>query len=130
MQQPKPIDPNLWTNEAQPQLIGGKLPGGKIVFPMPEGDAAAEVEQFLLSRVGTLWSWTSQEFRPKSPYDGPENFEPFLIGYVELPGEVIVETRIVNTTLDQLEIGTPMALTIVPFDTDRTIYAFQPESAQ
>jgi uncharacterized OB-fold protein len=40
-----------------------------------------------LARRGTLWTWTIQCFRPKSPpYAGDaESFEPYGVGYVELP---------------------------------------------
>jgi uncharacterized OB-fold protein len=123
----EPIAAGLWTDEAQPRLIGGRLPSGKIVFPYPEGDAARDVEPYALSRSGTLWSWTSQDFRPKEPYDGPEDFEPFLIGYVELPGEVIVETRIVEAQLADLKLGMAMEFVIAPFDAARSTYAFRPE---
>lgn len=126
-----PIDPDLWSHEDLPHLIGGKLPSGQIVFPMPQGDAAANVERYKLSRQGTLWSWTSQDFRPKAPYagpgEGPVGFEPYLIGYVELPGEVIVETRIVDARLEDLELGMPMEFCIVPFNEQHTTYAFRPE---
>jgi uncharacterized OB-fold protein len=122
-----PIAEGLWTQAAQPQLIGGRLPGGKIVFPYPEGDAARDVEPYALSRSGKLWSWTSQEFKPKEPYDGPEEFAPFLIGYVELPGEVIVETRIVDASLADLKLGMAMEFVVAPFDATRSTYAFRPE---
>lgn len=62
-----PIDPDLWTDEDEPHLIGGKLPSGEIVFPMPMGEAAKDVERVPLSRQGRLWSWTSQGFLPKPP---------------------------------------------------------------
>lgn len=124
----EPIAPGLWTDGADPQLVGGRRADGEIVFPMPDGDAAEGVEPFALSRTGTLWSWTRQDFRPKSPpYEGPEAFEPFLLGYVELPGEVIVETRIVDATLGELTLGMPMELAIVPFDETRSTFAFRPE---
>lgn len=124
-----PIAAGLWTDEPQPRLIGGRLPSGKIVFPVPEGDAADDVEPVGLSRNGTLWSWTRQDFQPKEPYDGPEAFEPFLLGYVELPGEVIVETRIVDARLEDLRLGMAMEFVVVPFDDARSIYAFRPENA-
>jgi uncharacterized OB-fold protein len=73
------------------------------------------------------WSWTSQEFQPKSPFAGPEPFEPFLLGYIELANEVIVESRIVETSIDRLELGMPMQLVIVPFDDHRSTFAFRPE---
>jgi uncharacterized OB-fold protein len=123
----EPIAPGLWAENGEPRLVGGRLPGGAIVFPIPEGDAADGVEPVALSRSGTLWSWTSQDFRPKSPpFEGPEQFEPFLLGYVELPGQVIVETRIVEAALDDLSLGMKMELVIIPFDDHRTTFAFRP----
>ena len=122
-----PIAPGLWTDEAEPRLIGARRTDGEIVFPVPSGDAAAEVEPVALSRRGTLWSWTTQGFEPKEPYRGPQPFQPFLIGYVELPGEVIVETRIVDAAPTGLTIGMAMILAIVPFDDARSTFAFRPE---
>ena len=124
-----PIAVGLWTDEAQPRLIGGQHRiSGEIVFPMPLGDAAAHFEPVPLARRGTLWSWTVQSFRPKSPpYAGPELFTPFALGYVELPGEVIVETQLTQT--DGLTIGMAMELTIEPFGETRSTFAFRPAEA-
>lgn len=125
-----PIDPDLWSDEPEPHLMGGKLPSGEIVFPMPQGDAAREVEPYKLSRRGKLWSWTEQGFRPKEPYEGPgegpHDFEPFLLGYIELPGEVIVESRITGATLEDLKLGMAMEFCIVPFDETRATFAYRP----
>ena len=124
-----PVAPGLWTDEAHPRLIGGRRRSdGEIVFPMPGGDAAADFDAVPLSRTGTLWSWTVQGFRPKAPYAGPEPFEPFALGYVELPGEVIVETRL--TATEGLKIGMAVELAIVPFDATRATYAFRPVETQ
>jgi uncharacterized protein len=113
-----PIAPNLWTDEPTPRLIGGRGPDGRIRFPLPDG-----AEPTPLSRRGTLWSWTVQRFEPKRPpYQGPQPFQPFMLGYVELPGEVIVETRLVG--IDSPRIGMDVQLTIVPFDATRATYAF------
>ena len=109
-----PIAEGLWTDGESPQLIAGKRPDGKIIFPLPLGDAAKTLELYPLSREGKLWSWTRQDFKPKPPYDGPEEFEPFLVGYIELPGEVIVESHIVGSTLEDLKLGMPMEFVIVP----------------
>jgi len=128
----EPIAPGLWTQEQQPRLLGGKLASGEIVFPMPEGEAAEGVEPYPLARRGTLWSWTSQDFRPKSPYEGPSegphDFKPFLLGYIELPGEVIVESYIVDATLANLRLGMAMEFTLTPFDATRATFAFRPET--
>lgn len=121
----QPIASGLWTEAAEPQLLGARDANGNVLFPVPEGDAATEMEVVELSRKGTLWSYTSQEFQPKTPYDGPEQFEPFLLGYIELP-EAIVESYIVEAQLEQLQLGMAMELVIVPFDDTRSIYAFKP----
>lgn len=127
-----PIADGLWTDEAEPRLIGGKLPSGAIVFPMPEGDAADGVEQVALSRRGTLWSWTRQDFRPKEPYEGPgqgpHDFKPYLLGYVELQGQVIVESYIADAELKDLSLGMAMEFTVIPFDDSRDTFAFRPET--
>lgn len=120
-----PIAPGLWTDEPEPRLIGGRGPDGRIRFPLPEGDAAQRFEPVALARRGTLWSWTVQRFEPKRPpYQGPVPFQPFMLGYVELPGEVIVETRLVD--IDAPRIGMAVELRIVAFDDSRATFAFGP----
>jgi uncharacterized OB-fold protein len=99
----------------------------RVVRPLP----ATDTSEHLLSRQGTLWTWTVQGFRPKSPpYTGPVDFEPFPVGYVELPGEVKVETRLVDVTPSELRIGMPMELAIVPFEQESggavLTFAFRP----
>jgi uncharacterized OB-fold protein len=68
-----------------------------------------------------------------APYTGPEEFVPFPLGYVELRGEVKVETRIVGETPGDLRIGMSMELAIVPFDTESgppvLTFAFRPIGA-
>lgn len=131
MSAPAPVAVGLWTDGAEPQLIGGRhRVSGEIVFPMPQGDAAQHFDAVALSRTGTLWSWTSQDFRPKSPpYAGPESFTPFLIGYVELPGQVIVETRIEGAALADLKLGMVMEMVLTEFAPGRTTFAFKPAGA-
>lgn len=121
-----PIATGLWSEGPPPRLIGGRKANGDIVFPLPD-EPLEPLERIELSSTGTLWSWTSQEFQPKPPFAGPEPFEPFLLGYIELANEVIVESRIVGTSIDQLTLGMPMQLVIVAFDEHRSTYAFRPE---
>ncbi len=127
-----PIADGLFTPSNPPRLIGGRdVASGRIVFPCPEND---RFEPVPLSSEGTLWSYTIQRFRPKSPpYAGPEDFCPWAIGYVELPGETIVEARITNVDFDDIEIGMELRLTAVPLDPDDqsspAIPAFEPIGA-
>ena len=129
----RPVAEGLFTADPTPCLIAGRhRDDGRLVFPRPAGSEAALFEPVYLSRVGILWSYTIQRFRPKSPpYAGPETFEPYAVGYVELPGEVIVESRLCDVELDGLSIGAAVELTLVPFATDPDgthvmTYAFRP----
>ena len=84
-----------------------------------------------LAREGTLWTWTVQRFRPKSPpYAGDEDqeFEPYGVGYVELPGEVRVEARLTESDPARLRIGMPMELTLIPAPgrEEAVTFAFRP----
>ena len=96
------------------------------------GCGNATVELYELSRTGTLWTWTIQNFRPKPPFALPpeDDFEPFGVGYVELPGELRVEARLTTADPRRLHIGMPMELTFIPLwvADGRTIvtYAFAP----
>lgn len=91
--------------------------------PRCTGSAMADVP---LSRTGTLWSWTVQGFRPKTPYTGTEAYEPFGVGYIELAGQLIVESRLVETDPERLVIGMAMELALVPFrdDVDGPVHTF------
>ena len=59
------------------------------------------METVELAPRGTLWTWTIQGFPPKAPpYVGetdPARFEPFGVGYVELPGQLKVEARLTES---------------------------------
>ncbi len=106
-----------------PRLIGGRrLDDGAVVFPMPTGAEAAYFEPIRLPDQGLLWSYTVQRFRPKSPPyvdHAPEaDFKPFALGYVELPGSVIVESRLLVEDFSSLKVGLPMALRLTPYRTD------------
>jgi uncharacterized protein len=103
-----------WPSD-EPRLIGSRR-DGVLSFP-----ARPDEEQVLLSRRGTLWGFTTQQFRPPSPpYDGddtPETFQPYALGYVELPGELLVQARFTESDPERLKIGQEMELRIVPYTT-------------
>ena len=124
---------------AQPHLIGSRCTNcGNYMFPTQSGCpkcAGNETETVALSRRGTLWTWTVQGFPPKSPpFVGavaPAHFQPFGVGYIELPGEVKVEARRTEADPEALSIGMEMELVIIPLTTDDDgndvmTFAFQP----
>ncbi|MDI1296801.1 MAG: OB-fold domain-containing protein [bacterium] len=128
---PVAIADGLFTPGAQTCLIGGRdRDTGRIVFPCPANDP--RFEAITLPRQGRIWSWTIQRFRPKTPpYIGPEAFEPFAIGYVELPDAVIVETRLTGMAFDAIRIGMAVETVTIPVGTNATGrivigYAFAP----
>jgi uncharacterized OB-fold protein len=70
-----------------------------------------------------------QTFPPKAPYLDGDGFEPFGVGYVELPGQLRVEARLTVADPARLEIGMPMKLTLIPVpgrDDGSQTFAFAP----
>jgi uncharacterized protein len=131
-----PIADGLFTWPSdEPRLIGSTCRAcATTTFPA-QGSCPSctgeTMEERALERFGTLWSYTVQGFRPKPPYIGPEDFVPYGVGYVELPGQVLVESRLTENDPDRLSIGARMELVVVPFVEDasgRTLmtFAFRP----
>lgn len=128
--------------DGRPVLIGSRCVNcGNHMFPRQRGcprcmaDEQVDVE---LATTGTLWTWTVQAFPPKAPpYLGPvgEDFTPFGVGYVELAGQVRVESRLTESDPDKLEIGMKMELVLDVLGTnddgDEVVtYAFAPVRGQ
>jgi uncharacterized OB-fold protein len=119
-----------------PVLLGSECRRcGTVTFPRQGACprcTSTDVGERRLARRGTLWTWTVQRFRPKSPpYAGDEEadeFEPYGVGYVELPGEVRVEARLTEADPGRLRIGMEMELTLMPAPgrEDEVTYAFRP----
>ena len=101
---------------------------GTLTFPaavrLPALRLRGDVDASELADRGTLFTFTTQSFLPKEPYTGPETEETFTgyaLGYVELPGEVMVETRLTEArSRRSWRIGMPMQLVVVPFRRDPT----------
>ena len=100
-----------------PELIGSECRRcGAVAFPrqgvVRRAARRATSRSAGSRRRGTLWTWTIQCFRP-SPRRTPATrttFEPYGVGYVELPGEVRVEARLTEADPARLRIGMPMEL--------------------
>lgn len=135
-----PVTDGLFTwppSESEPlRLIGSECTAcGLVSFPSASDCvrcASDESKIRLLADRGTLWTYTTQNFRPPSPpYDGPETFEPYAVGYVELAGELLVEARLTEPDPEKLRIGQDMLLTLVPYavrddGTEVMTFAFAP----
>ena len=132
-----PVAEDLLTEvDGDPRLIGSECTRcGVVTFPSQSSCprcTSLEVRERTLGRLGTLWTWTIQSFPPKSPpyrVAEPDSFEPYGVGYVELPGEVRVEARLTVADPEMLRIGMPMELTLIPAPgtEERVVtYAFGP----
>lgn len=109
-----------------PHLLGSRCTGcGVVTFPTQgscPGCNSEDMETIELPTRGTLWTFTTQGFRPKGPPEGgylgddtEDTFQTYHLGYVELPGHCKLESRLVG---DSFEIGMEMELVIVPFRVD------------
>jgi uncharacterized OB-fold protein len=137
----RPIAEGLFTwPTAEPQLIGARCDDcGARTFPAQSycpRCASTSMAEVLLPRTGSLWTWTVQGFRPKSPpYKGDDTvdtFEPFGVGYVDLGGELLVEARLTENDPERLEIGAVFELVLIPVyreddGTEVLTFAFRPQ---
>jgi uncharacterized OB-fold protein len=136
-----PVQKGLFSWPAEePRLIGSRCRGcGEVAFPSQKSCpscAGDQTEEILLSRRGTLWTWTIQRFPPPTPPYQPSHdpFVPFGVGYIELPEGVRVESRLTENDPARLAIGMPMELVIEKYRSDaggdeRMSFAFRPAPA-
>jgi uncharacterized protein len=131
-----PPDVFTWPAD-EPQLIGGRCPAcTAIAFPLETSCprcGTPGMEEHLLPRRGTLWTWTTQDFLPKEPYasgETDETFRPYGVGLVQLGDEVRVEARLTEADPAKLDFGMEVRLVVVPFredgDTTTVTFAFEP----
>jgi uncharacterized OB-fold protein len=127
----RPVASEVFDTEPVLRLIGGKdRASGRVVFPLPQDQG---FDRLYLPGSGTLWSYTIQRFAPKAPpYRGIEPFQPFAVGYVELAGACIVESRLSVQHFEELHLGMRMQLTTQLLYIDAAeqqvmTYAFRPQ---
>lgn len=125
MAQQIPIQDGLFEHNGDGwQLLGSRCPScSETIFPA-QADCRhcgnQQCHSFVLGDRGTLWTWTVQEFRPKTPYlhsDDEAEFVPYGVGYIEMACGLKVESRLSVNQPAQLAIGMEMSLTVIPFHT-------------
>ncbi len=125
-----PAVEGLFTTDDPPHLIGGKSPGREnYCFPKhlggtdptvpaattDSGALGANMEEVLLSRTGTVWSFTTSSYAPPPPYVvATEPYEPIVIAAVQLEKEqmVVLGQMADGVSIDDLTLGTPVELII------------------
>jgi uncharacterized protein len=127
-----PVDATLFVEGDTLALAGSRCRScATVTFPRRGSCprcAGTDVEAHTLATAGTIWAFTEQLFAPKAPYavQGAD-FRPYVVGYVELDGEVIVESRILAAS-ESLRIGQPVTLVTEAFTPggDVVTFAFTP----
>ena len=131
-----PIAPGLfeWLDEGA-CLIGSRcLECGEVRFPAnsfcPQC-CKETTENIRLSQRGRLYSFTVQRFKPPPPYRGPEDFDPYGVGMIELPEGLRVTSVLEEGDPTRLRVGMEMQLIITKFFEDEEgrevlAYKFKP----
>ena len=120
------MDPNA------PRLLGTQCRAcGTYFFPAeknfcgnPKCDEA-DLQEVELSRKGTLWSYTSANYKPPPPFVSKDPFEPFAIAAVELEQEglTVLGQVVHGVGVDELTTGMPMELALEElYQDDEHIY--------
>lgn len=138
---PAPIGDHLFTGGPdRPRLIGSRCPHCSVMtFPVQSSCPRCgrrDVQDTEYAETGTLWTFTTQNFPPKSPpyaYPPTPEFTPYAVGYVEFAGQGLVEGRIQCADPAALRIGMPMRTAICAFggtatEPSRWIHCFRPIS--
>jgi uncharacterized protein len=96
-------------------------------------DIQADIEPLELSTEGTLYTFTTQQFPPPLPYKGnrdPKTFTPYVVGFIELPEGLLVESLIIDASAADLHIGQRMVSTTTTLETETgealLTFAFRP----
>jgi uncharacterized OB-fold protein len=117
MKKQLPVAEGVFTwSSGKPHLIGSRCEAcGEYFFPKvklcqnPDCPDKSRIKETILSRIGRLWSYTIQYYKPPFPYQGPA---PLMIGLVELPENLKVMGQLTNCEEQDLRIGMEMELVI------------------
>lgn len=135
-----PIADHLFTWPSDdPRLLASRCTDcDNHMFPVQAGCSrcgGASTETVELGRRGTLWTWTVQSYPPKAPpFAGdadPATFEPYGVGYVDIEGKLLLESRLTVADPADLDFDMEVELVLDPLfvndDGDEVVtFAFAP----
>jgi len=117
--------------DERPQLIGSRCKAcGEVFFPKRLICAhcyGQDVEEISLSGKGELYTYTIVR-APTLGYQGPI---PFVVGQIELPEGLTIQSILTGCEPESLEIGMPMEITLGKLEEDEAgneivTYMFRP----
>lgn len=126
------IDPELFVDTADGVRLAGSTCAdcGTTTFPA-QGScprcAGQNVARRALAADGSIWAFTIQRFTPKTPYLGAECPPAvYAVGYVDLGGDVLVESRLLAADVDAIVIGDRVTLTFeqLPGTAEEPVWTF------
>ena len=93
------------------------------------------IESMTLSRTGKLYSYTINWNRPPGDFKGPEPFQPFAVGLVELPDGIRIVSVLTDCDFDKLTINMGLELSVEELYKDEegntvVTYKFRPQGAE
>ena len=132
----------LTMDEGNPQLLGYlDESSGTYFFPKDvaishaPGFADAEFKEVALSNRGTLWSYTTNHYKPPEPAISKDPFEPYTVAAVELNDErmVVLGQLADGVSADDIEVGMEMQLVLgTLYEDDEheyTVWKWRPRGA-
>jgi uncharacterized protein len=109
------------------RLVGARCTAcGTHTFPIQAAcpRCGTSMTEVVLPSSGEVWSWTVQRTRPKPPYRGPDEFEPFAVGYVDV-GPLRIESRLEQRPVEGWRIGDRVRLVACAGDDDGNVWSFR-----
>ena len=93
------------------------------------------LESIVLSRAGKLYSYTINWNKPPGDYKGPEPFQPYAVGLVELPEGIRLVSVLTSVDFDKIKIGIPLELSVEELFKDKegntvVTFKFRPQKVQ
>ena len=90
------------------------------------------LESIHLSRTGKLYSYSISWNKPPGDYKGPEPFQPFAVGLVELPEGIRVLSVLTDYDFDKLRVNMDLGLSVEELYEDEegntvVTYKFKPQ---
>lgn len=128
-----------FTTGSDPALLGSRCTTcGTVAFPKASGFcrnpacSGDELEETVLSRRGTIWSYTDAQYQPPPPYvPRGDPYEPFAIAAVELPEGLVVLGQVADGYgVADLRVGGEVELVVETLyadeSGDRTVWRWKP----